>query len=100
MDASIPAGNPILARQHRLDRCASYLRAWVWLIPCWVWKYFFLQCSREAVRLNGQPRFLVRLDGEFALVYDPIDGPSIEGAENQPRDLSRKHNRRCNKENP
>lgn len=74
MNALMSAGKPALAPRRRLERCASLPRAWVWLVPCWVWKYFVPQCSREAVRLDGQLRFLVRLDGEFALVYDPIDG--------------------------
>lgn len=42
-----------------------------WLLPCWVWKYFFVQCPRERVLLDGRTRFLIRLDEEFALVYDP-----------------------------
>ena len=42
-----------------------------WLLPCWVWKYFFAQLPRERVLLGGQTRFLIRLDEEFALVYDP-----------------------------
>jgi len=42
-----------------------------WLLPCWVWKYFFAQLPRERVLLDGRTRFLIRLDEEFALVYDP-----------------------------
>src|SRR5208283_5625632 len=42
-----------------------------WLLPCWVWKYFFAQIPRERVLLDGRTRFLIRLDEEFALVYDP-----------------------------
>lgn len=83
MNALISAANPALAPRRRQERCASFPRAWVWLVPCWVWKYFFLQCSREAVRLNGQPRFLVRLDGEFALVYDPIDGLQVSSTDSE-----------------
>ena len=41
------------------------------LLPCWVWKYFFAQFPRERVLLDGRTRFLIRLDEEFALVYDP-----------------------------
>ena len=47
------------------------MRNWAWLLPCWVWKYFFAEFPRERVLLDGRPRFLVRLDEEFALVYDP-----------------------------
>ena len=47
------------------------MKNWAWLLPCWVWKYFFAQLPRERVRLDGRPRFLIRLDEEFALVYDP-----------------------------
>jgi hypothetical protein len=36
-----------------------------------VWKCFFAQLSKEEVRLNNRPRFLIRLDEEFAVVYDP-----------------------------
>jgi len=47
------------------------MKSWTWLLPCWVWKYFFAQLPREQVRLDGRTRFLIRLDEEFALVYDP-----------------------------
>lgn len=47
------------------------MRPWTWMLPCWVWKYFFTQLPREKARLDGRTRFLVRLDEEFALVYDP-----------------------------
>ena len=47
------------------------MRNWAWLLPCWVWKYFFAQLPRERVLLDGRTRFLIRLDEEFALVYDP-----------------------------
>ena len=47
------------------------MRHWTWVLPCWVWKYFFAQLPRERVLLDGRPRFLIRLDEEFALVYDP-----------------------------
>lgn len=47
------------------------MRNWAWLVPCWVWKYFFTQLPRERVLLDGRHRFLIRLDEEFALVYDP-----------------------------
>ena len=47
------------------------MRNWAWLLPCWVWKYFFAQFPRERVLVDGRPRFLIRLDEEFALVYDP-----------------------------
>ena len=47
------------------------MKNWAWLLPCWVWKYFFAQLRRERVLLDGRTRFLVRLDEEFALVYDP-----------------------------
>ena len=48
------------------------MKNWAWLLPCWVWKYFFAQLRRERVLLDGRTRFLVRLDEEFALVYDPL----------------------------
>lgn len=44
---------------------------WAWLFPCWVWKYFYAHFPRERVLLDGRTRFLIRLDEEFALVYDP-----------------------------
>jgi hypothetical protein len=47
------------------------MKNWTWLLPCWVWKYFFEQFPRERVLVNGRTRFLIRLDEEFALVYDP-----------------------------
>ena len=47
------------------------MKHWAWLLPCWVWKYFFAQVPRERVLLDGQTRFLIRLAKEFALVYDP-----------------------------
>jgi hypothetical protein len=47
------------------------MKNWAWLLPCWVWKYFFAQLHRERVLLDGRTRFLIRLDEEFALVYDP-----------------------------
>ena len=47
------------------------MKHWAWLLPCWVWKYFFAQFPRERVIVDGRTRFLVRLDEEFALVYDP-----------------------------
>jgi len=47
------------------------MKNWAWLLPCWVWKYFFAQLPRERVLLDGRTRFLIRLDEEFALVYDP-----------------------------
>ncbi len=54
------------------------MKSWAWILPCWVWKYFFAQFPRERVLLDGRTLFLVRLDGEFALVYDrqtQIDKP-------------------------
>jgi hypothetical protein len=47
------------------------MKHWAWLLPCWVWKYFFAQFPSERVLLDGRTRFLIRLDEEFALVYDP-----------------------------
>jgi len=47
------------------------MKNWAWLLPCWVWKYFFAQLPRERVLLDGRTRFLIRVDEEFALVYDP-----------------------------
>ncbi len=47
------------------------MKNWAWLLPCWVWKYFFAQFPKERVLLDGRTRFLIRLDEEFALVYDP-----------------------------
>ena len=47
------------------------MKKWVWILPCWVWKYFFSDFPRQRVLLDGRTRFLVRLDEEFALVYDP-----------------------------
>jgi hypothetical protein len=47
------------------------MRHWTWVLPCWVWKYFFAQLPRERVLVDGRHRFLIRLDEEFALVYDP-----------------------------
>lgn len=47
------------------------MKIWAWLIPCWVWKYFFAQLPRQRVLLDGRSRFLIRLDEEFVLVYDP-----------------------------
>ena len=44
---------------------------WAWLLPCWVWKYFFAQFPKQRVLVAGRTRFLIRLDEEFALVYDP-----------------------------
>ena len=47
------------------------MKNWAWLLPCWVWKYFFAQFPRERVLVDGRTRFLIRLDEEFAVVYDP-----------------------------
>ncbi len=47
------------------------MKKWAWLLPCWVWKYCFAQLPQETVVLDGHTRFLVRLDAEFALIYDP-----------------------------
>lgn len=47
------------------------MKSWAWLLPCWVLKCFFSQFPKERVCLDGRTRFLVRLDEEFALVYDP-----------------------------
>jgi hypothetical protein len=47
------------------------MRNWAWLLPCWVWKYFFAQLPKQRVLLDGRTRFVIRLDEEFALVYDP-----------------------------
>ena len=47
------------------------MKDWAWLLPCWVWKYFFAQLPRERVLLDGRTRFLIRLDEDFVLVYDP-----------------------------
>lgn len=52
------------------------MRNWTWLVPCWVWKYFFAQLPRERALVDGRTRFLIRLDEEFALVYDP-QGPAM-----------------------
>jgi hypothetical protein len=53
------------------------MKNWAWLLPCWVWKYFFAQLPRERVLLDGRTRFLIRLDEEFALVYDPRGKPML-----------------------
>ena len=47
------------------------MKDWAWLLPCWVWKYFFAQFPKERVLVDGQTRSLVRLDEDFALVYHP-----------------------------
>ena len=47
------------------------MRAWVWLLPCWVWKFFFADLPKTPLRLEGHPRQGVRLDREFILVYHP-----------------------------
>lgn len=47
------------------------MRSWTWLLPCWIWKYFFAQFPREEIQLNGHTRYLVRVDEEYAFVYDP-----------------------------
>jgi len=47
------------------------MKSWAWILPFWVWKYFFAQFPRQRVLLDGRTPFLVRLDEEFALVYDP-----------------------------
>ena len=47
------------------------MKNWAWLLPCWVWKYFFAQFPKQRVLVDGRTRFLIRLDEEFALVYDP-----------------------------
>ena len=47
------------------------MKNWAWLLPCWVLKYCFAQFPRRRVVLDGQIRFLIRLDEEFVLVYDP-----------------------------
>jgi hypothetical protein len=54
------------------------MRKWVWLLPCLIWKYFFFhQLHRELVRLEDQPRYAVRLDPEFVLIYHPQPGCSF-----------------------
>ena len=47
------------------------MRAWVWLLPCWVWKFFFADLPKTSLRLEGCPRQGVRLDREVILVYHP-----------------------------
>jgi hypothetical protein len=73
------------------------MRNWAWILPCWVWKYFFSHFPRQRVLLDGRTRFLVRLDEEFALVYDPpskadepAKTPSILTGRKQTNQLSRR----------
>ena len=65
----------------RLRAYRNAMKNWAWLVPCWVWKYFFAQLPRERVLLDGRSRFLLRLDGEFALVYDPQGEPVVSTVE-------------------
>jgi hypothetical protein len=51
--------------------CGGGMKQWAWLLSCWVWKYFFAQFPRERVLLDGRTRFLIRVDEEFAVIYDP-----------------------------
>src|SRR5262249_835951 len=80
---SNPRANPTATANSRLEPCTplrkgssinqwSVMRPWTWLLPCWVWKYFFAQLPREQARLDDRTRFLIRLDEEFALIYDPL----------------------------
>ena len=55
--------------ENQRQPCGGGMKDWAWLLPCWVWKYFFAQFPRERVLVDGQTRFLIRLDEEFALVY-------------------------------
>ena len=60
------------------------MKSWTWLLPCWIWKYFFAQLRREKVLLDGRTRFLIRLDEEFVLVYDPrARGSQLDPGESQ-----------------
>ena len=61
------------------------MRAWVWVLPALVWKYFFAHFPREQIRLDGRTRFLVRLDDEFVLIYDPQGARPDEPAGVPPR---------------
>lgn len=54
------------------------MRAWVWLLPCWVWKFCFADLPKLSLRLDGHPRQGVRLGREFILVYHP-EPESAEG---------------------
>ncbi len=58
------------------------MKGWAWLLPCWVWKYFFAQFHRERVLVDGHRRFLIRLDEEFALLYHPQGAAKLGGSEN------------------
>ena len=67
------------------------MKNWAWLLPCWVWKYFFAQFPKERVLLDGRTRFLIRLDEEFALVYDPqgkVVLPKLQAILGGSRDLA------------
>jgi len=73
------------------------MKNWAWILPCWVWKYFFSHFPRQRVLLDGRTRFLVRLDEEFALVYDPpskadepAKTPSVLTGRKQTNQLSRR----------
>ena len=62
------------------------MKNWVWLLPCWVWKYFFAQFAKQRVLVDGRTRFLIRLDEEFALVYDPQGNAMLPKAVSQPNE--------------
>ncbi len=73
------------------------MKNWAWILPCWVWKYFFSHFPRQRVLLDGRTRFLVRLDEEFALVYDSLNKadelaktPSVLTRRKQTNQLSRR----------
>ncbi len=78
------------------------MKHWAWLVPCWVWKYFFTQLPRERVLVDGQSRFLIRLDEEFALVYHPLGNTippasvsqSMKGPDKDPTQLFVRSKRR------
>jgi hypothetical protein len=40
--------------------------------------YFFAHFPRQQVRLDGHTRFLLRLDDEFVLIYDPQADRPVE----------------------
>lgn len=47
------------------------MRAWVWLLPCWIWRWYFHYMGKMLIDIGGKKRAAVRLDNEYILVRSP-----------------------------
>jgi hypothetical protein len=49
------------------------MRKWVWLLPCWIWKWMFHDLAKMNYYTKDGTYDCIRIDDEFVLVRHPVN---------------------------